>query len=106
LIESLCDNIDGAVTFITNFTCSALILAVQGAGAEVPDPSIAQWQQETFFQSDPVLIADTSMIVLTLMSYILPQRKDLIGTFETVISSNVSAFLEKKPHNLPEMDDF
>lgn len=43
LVESLCDNIDGAVTFITNFTCSALNMALQGPEAEVLDPSIEQW---------------------------------------------------------------
>ena len=30
LVESMCDNIDGAVTFIANFTLSALNLALQG----------------------------------------------------------------------------
>ena len=40
------------------------------------------------------------------MSYILPQRKDLVGSFERMVSMNVQSFLEKKPHNLPEMDDF
>ena len=66
------------------------------------DQTIQQWQQEPFFQSDRVLIADACMIVLTLMSYILPQRKDLIGIFERVISSNVNAFLTARPHNQPE----
>lgn len=28
LMESICDNIDGAVSFITNFTCQALSLAL------------------------------------------------------------------------------
>jgi hypothetical protein len=63
-------------------------------------------QQEPFFLSDPILIADTCLIVFTVMSYILPQRKDLIGNFESMVSTNVNAFLEKRPHNLPEMDDF
>ena len=45
-------------------------------------------------------------MVLTVMSYILPQRKDLIGNFERTISSPVQSFLEQKPHNLPDMDDF
>lgn len=40
LVESMCDNIDGAVTFITNFTCSALNLSLQGNSAEVYDPTI------------------------------------------------------------------
>jgi len=52
------------------------------------------------------LIVDTCLLVLTVMSYILPQRKDLIGNFERTISSNVQSFLEQKPHNLPDMDDF
>lgn len=63
-------------------------------------------REEPFFQSDKVLIADACLIVFTVMSYILPQRRDLIGIFERMISANVAAFLEKKPHNLPEMDDF
>ena len=52
------------------------------------------------------MIVDTCLLVLTVMSYILPQRKDLIGNFERTISSNVQSFLEQKPHNLPDMDDF
>ena len=30
LIESLCDNIDGSVTFITNLVCTAITQAMQG----------------------------------------------------------------------------
>ena len=56
-------------------------------------------------QSDPVLIADTCLLVCTIMSYILPQRKDLVGSFERMVSTNVSKFLEKRPHNQPGMDE-
>ena len=51
------------------------------------------------------MIADACLIVFTVMSYILPQRKDLIGTFEQMIAANVAGFLEKRPHG-PSMDDF
>ena len=30
LIEALCDNIDGSVTFITNLACSSINVAIQG----------------------------------------------------------------------------
>ena len=63
-------------------------------------------ENEPFFQSEPILIADTCMIVFTVMSYILPQRKDLIVNFERMVTTNVKQFLEKRPHNLPDMDDF
>ena len=106
LIESLCDNVDGAVTFISNLACSAISLALQGPNAEIVDQSIREMVNEPFFQSDPILIADTCLLVFTVMSYILPQRKDLVGSFESMISVNVQAFLEPKPHNLPEMDSF
>ena len=72
LLESLCDNIDGAVTFITNLTCSAVGLALQGPGAQLYDNTIMEMQNEPFFQSDPVIIVDTCLLVLTVMSYILP----------------------------------
>ena len=106
LIESMCDNVDGAVTFISNLACNAINLSLQGAGAHLSDQSIVEFANEAFFQSDPVLIVDTCLLVFTVMSYILPQRKDLVGSFERMITQNVQAFLEAKPHNLPEMDDF
>ena len=102
----MCDNIDGAVTFIVNLGCSAINLALQGPGGEVLDASISEYQSEPFFQSEPVLIADACLMVFTVISYILPQRKDLIVHFDRTISANAAAFLEKKPHNLPGMDDF
>ena len=102
----MCDNIDGAVTFIVNLGCSAINLALQGPGGEVLDPSISEYLSEPFFQSEPVLIADACLMVFTVISYILPQRKDLIVHFDRTISTNAAAFLEKKPHNLPGMDDF
>jgi len=46
------------------------------------------------------------LLVFTVMSYILPQRKDLIGNFERMVSNNVGKFLEKHPHNIPDMDAF
>ena len=52
------------------------------------------------------MIVDSCLMILIVMSYILPQRKDLISTFERTITSNVQAFLAERPHNLPEMDDF
>ena len=105
LIESMCDNVDGAVIFITQVACSAINLALRGPNTELLDPVIMEWQNEPFFQSEPVLIADTCLIVCTVMSYILPQRKDLIGGFESLVSRNVGAFLRKTSHNLPEMDE-
>ena len=73
LIEALCDNIEGSVTFIANLSCSAINLALQGsANAEILEPSILQWQEDPFFKSDPVLIAETCMLVCTVISYILP----------------------------------
>ena len=106
LIESMCDNVDGAVTFITNLSISAINLAMRGTASDDIDQSIYEWQNEPFFQSEKVLITDTCLIVFTVMSYILPQRKDLVGRFQKMITDNVQGFLEKKPHNLPEMDDF
>lgn len=53
-----------------------------------------------------MLIVDTCLLVFTVMSYILPQRKDLVVNFERMVSSNVQSFLEQKQHNLPDMDDF
>ena len=46
------------------------------------------------------------MLVCTVISYILPQRKDLVGNFERMVSTNVGRFLEQKPRGVPGMDEF
>lgn len=89
VLESLCDNIDGSVTFITNLACGAINVALQGATTQNYDSDLAEFKDEPFFQSDPILIVDSCLMILTVMSYILPQRKDLIGNFERTISNNV-----------------
>lgn len=45
-------------------------------------------------------------MVLTVMSYILPQRKDLIGNFERTISTNVQYFLMDRSTDKQDMDDY
>ena len=43
LLEALCDNIDGSVTFITNMACGAINLALQGQTQENYDTSLAEF---------------------------------------------------------------
>ena len=49
LIESMCDNIDGAVTFISNLACSAVNRSLQGPTGEVFGTSLMERENEPFF---------------------------------------------------------
>lgn len=40
-------------------------------------------------KTDPVFIADACLLSLTCMSYLIPQREDLIQMFEQTVSTNV-----------------
>lgn len=81
---------------MTKFCCSAINLALKGNVPEyMYDPEILQMQDEVFFKNDPVLIVDTCLIIITCMSYIIPQRKDLLAIFRETFTSNLDKLLVK-----------
>lgn len=105
LIESICDSVHTANSYITKFCCSVINLVYGGSQAEgLYDKSILQLQHEVFFQSDQVLIVDTCLLMLTCMSYVIPTRQDLM----TVLSDTIETNLEKlsaKPEFTDQKED-
>ena len=55
-------------------------------------------ESDPFLQTtEPELIVDASLVALTVMSYLLPERKDLTEVFTDTIERNVNEILERKP---------
>ena len=47
--------------------------------------------------SEPEFIVDACLVALTVISYILPERKDLTQIFTSTMELNVNELLERKP---------
>jgi hypothetical protein len=109
LLEAMCDNVDGAVSFVTLFSCQSISLAMgSGSNSDGTVDSI-EALHEYFYQNDyllykdsqflsgvgtsPEVIAETCLVALTTISYILPRRTDLVPIFEVVLAVNIDRIL-------------
>jgi len=105
LLEALCDNVDGAVSFVTLFSCQSISLALNPtATGKIPTieaissnfypGEYMQYKDSIFLKSSsPQIIAETCLVALTTISYILPRRKDLVPVFEEVLAVNIDTIL-------------
>ena len=91
LLEHMCDNVDGAATCVTTFCCNALNAALQSA-AGLPVQHIAEqglWgmENEPFLtRTSPIIIAETCIVALTVISYILPKKAHLLPIFNRALA--------------------
>jgi hypothetical protein len=81
LLESICDHIDGALTFVSVFVCEAMAYALKGRN---PD-TLCHYLSLQPFASSPFLaqtqievIVDTAIVAMTDISYLTPRRKDIL----------------------------
>jgi hypothetical protein len=95
LLESMCDNIDGSTTLAALFCCNAINKVF---GKEITEEGFFGMEPDPFLQTtEPELIVDACLVALTVMSYLLPERKDLTEVFTDTIERNVNEILERKP---------
>ena len=95
LLEAICDNIDGSVSFITFFCCAAINLAFNTQDEVVQQTEIAQFKETKFLQSSPEIIAETCLVAITAISYVLPRRDDLVPLFERTLMNNLPNILNE-----------
>ena len=91
LLENMCDHVDGATTCVTTFACNALNLALQTAAGKQPNMIAQQglWGKENdpFLSSTPpIIVAETCLVVLTVISYILPKKDHLVPFFQEALA--------------------
>lgn len=86
LLESICDTIDGAVSFITLFCCQSLSLALDPSQEKIDEAFYSVdylfFKDSLFLKSPQEIISETCLVALTAISYILPRRHDLVPLFE------------------------
>jgi hypothetical protein len=91
----MCDSVDGSTTFAAIFCCNAINKIF---GKTVTDDLFFGFDSDAFLtNSDPEFIVDACLMALTVMSYILPERKDLVKIFTKTMEINVAELLERKP---------
>jgi len=77
----MCDNIDGSTTFVTTFCCNAINFAfarMQGTEPVMDEEGLWGLDQDPFLsRTEPEFIVDACLVGITVISYILPERKDL-----------------------------
>lgn len=105
LLEAICDNIDGAVYFVTLFACQTIHHALNpGMGSFInsvdqlaanfyQDEYVVFTQTSLFLKSPPEIQAETSIVALTTLSYVLPRRADLLPVFQEVLANNIDRIL-------------
>jgi hypothetical protein len=80
LLEAMCDNIDGSVTTLVQFSTNALNYSLQGQ--DLTQVNLMNMQNDPFITSTPpAIIAETCIVALTVVSYIVPKREDLVPLF-------------------------
>ena len=53
---------------------------------------------EPFLSSAPsAIVAETCLVALTVVSYILPKRKDLVPLFQDCLATNITNLLARDP---------
>jgi hypothetical protein len=52
-----------------------------------------QFQNSKFLQAEKEIIAETCLVALTAISYILPRRNDLVPVFEESLAFNIDKLL-------------
>jgi len=97
----MCDNVDGAATCVSTFACNALNAALKKA-AGLPDtgflrPEYGLWQMENdpFLSRPPVIIGETCILALTVISYILPKKDHLVPIFQEALAENIEMIIKR-----------
>ncbi|CAD8091600.1 unnamed protein product [Paramecium sonneborni] len=99
LLETFCDHIDGSTTFLANL---AVIIIQHTINSLSSNPIPLNDQQQTFIKaiSEKKLFTEynaidrieSSLIVLTIMSYLIQKRFDIVSLMEQLLVDNLKFF--------------
>ena len=82
LMEALCDHIDGSLTFIAVIVLQFINYSlVSDNAAEIPTkfPVLSEFQNAIFItKTSATLRVETCLVVLSVLSYLIPRRSDLM----------------------------
>ena len=91
----MCDNIDGSTTFAAIFCCNAINRVF---GKETTEEGLWDMENDPFLANTAAeFVVDACLLGITVISYILPERKDLTAIFTSSMDINIDELLERKP---------
>ncbi|CAD8209120.1 unnamed protein product [Paramecium octaurelia] len=101
LLESLCDHIDGSTSYLAQMA----IVVISSAILELSQSQLTKQQQQIiltdiqqisdkklFQEFTPVDRIESSLMILTIISYLVQKRQDIIQLMEQLLSSNLVFF--------------
>lgn len=54
-------------------------------------------ESDPFLQNSPIIVAETCILALTVISYILPKKDHLVPLFQEALARNINQILERTP---------
>ncbi|KRX04002.1 Armadillo-type fold [Pseudocohnilembus persalinus] len=112
LLEILCDNIDGCTTYVGAVTLSTIRYSLNQiyypqqtqnedyAQLSQQYPSLAdQWNSLFLRHSSPEIRIETSLVALSVMSYLTQKRPDILQEIENLFQENEKFFFVLKENN-------
>jgi len=100
LLENICDSIDGALKFVISASIAIIEYSLHGEYAPLSEEKLALLKdyQDLFFLSktDPKFRLDACIVSLSVLSYLVSQRDDLIEEIENLLVSYKQYFFNEK----------
>lgn len=100
LLESLCDHLDGTLTQITYFLINIMKYSIESnVASDIPQkyPVLTEFASCRFIERKSAEIrVETCLLILTLISYHMPKRKDLIKGIEDFLTIYVNFFMNNQ----------
>jgi len=96
LLETICERIDGAMTFAVHFLIQALdaTLTGQDPSASNSHEFLTEFASTSLFLADtPETKLETSFVALSILSYSMSKRRDLMNLLESMLVHHKDALI-------------
>jgi len=97
MIENICDHIDGALSFVC-FIAFEIIndTIATSLSPETPiSPQLLEYSKGKFLMSPPDIKVETCLMIVSVLSYIIPKRNDLLQLLQKTLIQNSNFFLNQ-----------
>jgi hypothetical protein len=98
LAEGLCDYIDGALSFVVSFAIQAVDFVFTGKNFSTISnyKALEPFAQSVLLASPNEHIADVSLVILSVVSYAVEKRADLMKSVEDLLRAHLQGIVEAK----------
>jgi hypothetical protein len=97
LLEALCDRIDGTVPFVTIFAATVISVVLGTPSESIRKEQLdlfKEYENSAFLKGDKLVIAESCLVALTALSYVIPKRPEMTTIFEETMSAHINDFVK------------